>query len=145
VIALDTDERRRRLAAELGADEVLAGGAVDGVRNVTGGRGADVVLDFVGTDETHADGLAMLARHGTYAVIGYGGVVSMPSAALVGGEQSVVGNLVGSWIDLWEMMQLHASGRIELRTRTYGLEEINDVLAQLREGDITGRAVLVPG
>jgi NAD+-dependent secondary alcohol dehydrogenase Adh1 len=144
VIALDTDERRRSLAAELGADEVLAGGAVDGVRNATGGSGADVVLDFVGTDETHADGLAMLARDGTYAVIGYGGVVSVPSAALVGGEQSVVGNLVGSWIDLWEMMQLHASGRIELRTRTYGLDEINDVLAQLRDGEITGRAVLVP-
>jgi NAD+-dependent secondary alcohol dehydrogenase Adh1 len=144
VIALDTDERRRTLAAELGADEVLAGGAVDGVRNVTGGSGADVVLDFVGTDETHADGLAMLARDGTYAVVGYGGVVSAPSAALVAGEQSVVGNLVGTWIDLWEMMQLHASGRIELRTQTYGLEEINDVLAQLREGEITGRAVLVP-
>ena len=144
VIALDTDERRRKLAAELGADEVLEGGAVDGVRNATGGSGADVVLDFVGTDETHADGLAMLARGGTFSLIGYGGVVSVPSAALVAGEQSVVGNLVGTWIDLWEMMQLHASGRIELRTQTYGLDEINDVLAQLRAGEITGRAVLVP-
>ena len=144
VLAIDTDERRRRLAAELGADEVLEGGAVDAVREATAGRGADVVLDFVGTDDTHADGLAMLARGGTYAVVGYGGVVTVPSGALVGGEQSVVGNLVGSWTDLWELMQLHARGRIELRTQTHGLEDINDVLAALREGEITGRAVLVP-
>lgn len=144
VLAIDTDERRRRLAAELGADEVLEGRSIDAVREATDGRGADVVLDFVGTDETHADGLAMLARGGTYAVIGYGGVVAVPSVALVAGEQSVVGNLVGTWIDLWELMQLHVRGRIELRTQVHRLDDINDVLAQLREGDITGRAVIVP-
>jgi NAD+-dependent secondary alcohol dehydrogenase Adh1 len=54
------------------------------------------------------------------------------------------GNLVGSWTDLWEVMQLHAHGRIEPRTQTYRLDEINDVLAALREGEVTGRAVLVP-
>jgi len=144
VVAIDTDERRRRLASELGADEVLDGGAVDAVREATAGRGADVVLDFVGTDDTHADGMAMLARRGTYAIVGYGGVVTVPSVALVVGEQSVVGNLVGSWTDLWELMQLHARGRIELRTQVHRLEDINDVLTQLREGEITGRAVIVP-
>jgi NAD+-dependent secondary alcohol dehydrogenase Adh1 len=144
VLAVETDERRRRLAAELGADEVLGGGDVDGVREATNGRGADVVLDFVGTDGTHAEGLAMLARGGAYAVVGYGGVVSVPSVALVASEQAVVGNLVGTWIDLWELMQLHVRGRIELRTETHALEDVNDVLARLREGEVTGRAVLVP-
>jgi NAD+-dependent secondary alcohol dehydrogenase Adh1 len=144
VLAIDTDERRRRLAAELGADEVLEGGAVEAVREATDERGADVVLDFVGTDDTHADGMAMLARRGTYAVVGYGGVVTVPSAALVVGEQSVSGSLVGSWTDLWEVMQLHARGRIELRTEAHALDDINDVLAALREGEITGRAVILP-
>ena len=84
-IAIDTDERRRRLAAELGADEVLDGaGSVDAVRELTGGRGADLVFDFVGTDQSHADSVAMLARGGTYSIIGYGGTVSVPSAVLVG-------------------------------------------------------------
>ena len=144
VLALDTDERRRRLASELGAKEVFDGGAVDAVREATDGRGANVVLDFVGTDSTHTDGLAMLGRHGTYSVVGYGGMISVPSVALVVDEKSVVGNLVGSWIDLWELMQLHARGRIELRTQAHPLEEINDVLAQLRDGEVTGRAVIVP-
>src|SRR6478736_2233243 len=84
VIAVDTDERRRRLATELGAAEVIDGsGAVDAVRDLTGGRGADLVFDFVGTDETHAGSAAMLARGGTYSVIGYGGTIAVPSGALV--------------------------------------------------------------
>ncbi len=144
-VAVDTDERRRRLAAELGADEVIDGRApVEAVRELTGGRGADLVFDFVGTDRSHADSVAMLARGGTYSVIGYGGMVSVPSAALVGDEHAVVGNLVGSWIDLWELLQLHGVGRLVLKTEVHPLDSVNEVLAKLRDGEVTGRAVLVP-
>ncbi|HVA30220.1 MAG TPA: NAD(P)-dependent alcohol dehydrogenase [Gaiellaceae bacterium] len=142
VIAVDTDERRRRLAAELGADEVVEG--ADAVREATGGRGADIVFDFVGTDQTHADSAAMLARGGTYSVIGYGGTISIPSGALVVNEHAVVGNLVGTWVDLWELLQLHAAGKVILKTETHTLDDVNDVLAKLRDGEVTGRAVLVP-
>jgi NAD+-dependent secondary alcohol dehydrogenase Adh1 len=142
VIAVDTDERRRRLAAELGADEVVEGS--DAVRDLTDGRGADLVFDFVGTDQTHADSAAMLARGGTYSVIGYGGTISIPSPALVVNEHAVVGNLVGTWIDLWELLQLHAAGRVTLKTETHSLDSVNDVLQKLRDGEVTGRAVLVP-
>jgi NAD+-dependent secondary alcohol dehydrogenase Adh1 len=146
VVAVETDERRQRLASELGADEVIAGGGVpDAVREHTNGRGADLVLDFVGSDETHADGLAMLGRLGTYSMVGYGGTLSVPSAAMVGAEQSAVANLVGSWVDLWEVLQLHARGKLTLKSETHPLEEVNDVLSMLRQGEITGRAVLVPG
>jgi NAD+-dependent secondary alcohol dehydrogenase Adh1 len=146
VVAVDTDEARRTLARELGAEEVLDGrGAVDAVRELTGGRGADVVLDVVGTDETHASGLDMLARRGTYSIVGYGGTVSTPSVALVVAEQAAVGNLVGSWPDLWEVLQLHAAGRIVLRTETHSLDAINEVLDRLRAGEVTGRAVIAHG
>jgi NAD+-dependent secondary alcohol dehydrogenase Adh1 len=144
VVAIDTDERRRRLASELGADEVLGDGSADAVREATDGRGADVIIDFVGSDQTHADGIAMLARAGTYAIVGYGGLVAVPSVALVVQELSVCANLVGSWTDLWELMELHARGRIQLRTQVHPLEDLNDALAQLREGEVTGRAVIVP-
>jgi len=146
VVAIDTDERRRRLAAELGADEVIDGRApVDAVRELTGGRGADLVFDFVGTDQSHADSAAMLARGGTYSVIGYGGTIAVPSGAFVGNEHTVVGNLVGTWVDLWELLQLHAAGRIVLKTEVHPLDDVNEVLAKLRDGEVTGRAVLVPG
>ena len=143
-IAIETDPRRRALATELGAGEVLDGaGSVAAVRELTG-RGADLVFDFVGTDQSHADSIAMLARGGTYSVIGYGGTVSAPSGPLVGNEHAVIGNLVGSWIDLYELMQLHAAGKIVLKTEMHPLDSVNDVLAKLRDGEVTGRAVLVP-
>ena len=144
-IAVDPNAKHRSLAQELGADTVLGSdGAADAVREATDGRGADLVLDFVGSDQTHADGMAMLARSGTYSMIGFGGMFTMPSAAMVGTEQSAVANLVGSWSDLWELMQLHARGNLVLKTETHPLEAINEVLDRLREGDITGRAVLLP-
>jgi NAD+-dependent secondary alcohol dehydrogenase Adh1 len=144
LIAVDTDERRRRLAAELGADQVIELADAAAVRELTGGRGAELVLDFVGTDQTHSQGLAMLARAGTYAVVGYGGTLSAPSASMVVNEHAVLGNLVGTWPDLWELLQLHSRGRVTLRTSTYPMARVNEALDALRAGEITGRAVLVP-
>jgi NAD+-dependent secondary alcohol dehydrogenase Adh1 len=146
VVAIDTDERRRRLAMELGADEVLGDepDVASAARELTNGAGVDVVLDFVGTNETHASALGMLARQGLYSIVGFGGTVLHPSVAFVAGETAVMGNLVGNWIDLWEVLQLHGRGDVTLRSETYPLEEVNDVLDRLREGEVTGRAVLVP-
>ena len=144
-IAIDTDERRRQLAAELGADEVLDGQDPGGaVRELTDGRGVDLVFDFVGTDETHGAGLQMVARRGVYSVIGYGGTISLPSVGMIATETAIAGNLVGNWIDLWELLELHGRGEITLRTETHGLDDVNEVLGRLRDGDVTGRAVLVP-
>ena len=142
VIAIDTDERRRALAAELGADEVLTDTA--DLREATNGIGADVIMDFVATDATHAASLDALARRGLYSTVGYGGMITVPSVAMVVGESTIAGNLVGSWIDLWELLQMHAAGDVTLRSETHPLEAVNDVLAKLRDGEVTGRAVLVP-
>ena len=64
MLAIDTNDRRRGLARELGADEVLGEDAdvAGAARELTDGAGVDVVVDFVGTDETHASALGMLAR-----------------------------------------------------------------------------------
>jgi NAD+-dependent secondary alcohol dehydrogenase Adh1 len=146
VVAIDTDERRRRLARELGADEVVGekGDAAEAVRELTAGSGADVVFDFVGTDETHEAALGMLAQHGVFSVVGYGGTISLPSVSMISAETAIVGNLVGTWVDLWEILQLHARGAVTLKTETHALEDVNDVLDRLREGEVTGRAILVP-
>ena len=100
------------------------------------------MFDFVGTDQTHADSIRMLAHLGTYSIVGYQGRLSLPAAGLAVGEQTIAGNLVGGWADLWELLQLHATGRLAVRTTMFPLEEINDVVARLREGAVTGRAVL---
>ena len=145
VIAVDPHPDRRKLAEELGADWAIdSESVVDAIWELSTGRGADVVLDFVGTDQTHGDGLGMLALTGTYSMIGFGGTITIPSVALVSQEQALVANLVGSWTDLWEVLQLHAAGKVTLKTETHPLDDVNEVLGRLREGDITGRAVLLP-
>jgi NAD+-dependent secondary alcohol dehydrogenase Adh1 len=145
MVAVDPNPLRRALAASLNADAVLDSvEVVDAVRDLTDGRGADLVIDFVGTQQTHEDGAGMLAKGGTYSIVGFGGMVTVPSAAMVGNEQAIVANLVGTWVDLWEVMQLHARGKLTLKTETHRLEDVNDVLAKLREGEVTGRAVLSP-
>jgi len=146
VIAVDSDERRRALARELSADEVLDGGddARAGVAELTAGAGAEIVLDFVGTDQTHADGIELLRRGGVYSLVGYGGTISVASVAMIATEKTVQANLVGTWPDLYELIQLHARGRLQLRVETHPLSEINAVLDRLRAGEVTGRAVVVP-
>jgi NAD+-dependent secondary alcohol dehydrogenase Adh1 len=146
VVAIDTDERRRRLAHELGAHEVLGeqSDVADALRELTNGAGADVVIDVVGTQATHDLGLAVLARGGALSLVGYGGEIHHPSVGFVADEVAVNGNLVGTWTDLWELLQLQVRGDVTLRTETHPLADINEVLAKLREGEITGRAVLVP-
>jgi NAD+-dependent secondary alcohol dehydrogenase Adh1 len=145
MVAVDPNPLRRALAASLNADAVLDSvEVVDAVRDLTDGRGADLVIDFVGTQQTHEDATGMLAKGGTYSIVGFGGVVTVPSGAMVGNEQAIVANLVGTWVDLWEVMQLHARGKLILKTETHRLEDVNDVLAKLREGAVTGRAVLTP-
>jgi NAD+-dependent secondary alcohol dehydrogenase Adh1 len=145
VVAIDPQAARQRLATELGADDAIgADGAPDAVREITDGSGADIVLDFVGNDQTHADGMAMLAKQGTYSMVGFGGTLAVPSVAMVSQEQSAIANLVGSWIDLWEVVQLHGRGRITLKTETHPLDDVNEVLGRLREGAVMGRAVLLP-
>jgi NAD+-dependent secondary alcohol dehydrogenase Adh1 len=89
-------------------------------------------------------GLEVLARRGLFSIVGYGGTVTHPSVGFVSGGTAIAGNLVGNWIDLWELMQLHGRGAVTLRSESHPLDDVNDVLDRLREGEVTGRAVLVP-
>lgn len=146
IIALDRSDEALQLALRLGADHAVKADAeaVATVRELSGGKGVEAVLDFVGEQGTTATGPAMLAVGGTYFVIGYGGRVELAAIEIISREISVVGSLVGSFGELAELMALAAQGRVSLKTREYPLEAVNEALADLREGHVHGRAVLVP-
>ena len=146
LIAVDVNDSRLNMALELGAAHAVRAGdrAVAEVRRLTGDRGADIVVDFVGNDTTHRQGIDMLRKGGTYSIVGYGGQVSVPSLAMINNEFTIAGNLVGNYSELWELMQLHAQGKVKLHTSRYGLDEVNAVLHRLEHGQVNGRAVLVP-
>lgn len=146
IIVVDRNPDALALAKEIGADEtVLADGThVDAVKDLTGGEGAQVVFDFVAEQGAENDAWAMTAADGYDYVIGYGGRVDLPTLDFVSGEKSIIGNIVGTYADLSELMVLAQSGRVTLHTRQYPLEAALDALHDLDAGRVRGRAVLVP-
>jgi len=146
VIVVDRSEAALQLARECGADlTVLADGSqVAKVRDLTDGAGCEAVIDFVGEGGALEDGIAMLRRAGTYYVIGYGGVLQVPAIDIISTEINFVGNLVGTYNDLVELMALTAQGRVALRTQRYPLDAVNDAMDDLDHGRLHGRGILVP-
>ncbi|MBM2620031.1 NAD(P)-dependent alcohol dehydrogenase [Actinoplanes sp. LDG1-06] len=137
VVVIDPNEKARELARELGAHEVVANG--DDLTD-----SANVVLDFVGEQGAESLGLAMTRRAGSYYVIGYGGAVNIPTIDLISTERNIIGNLVGSYNDLDELMTLAARGKVTLHTRQYPLTAVNEAMDDLEAGRLQGRGILVP-
>ncbi|MBB5157975.1 NAD(P)-dependent alcohol dehydrogenase [Saccharopolyspora phatthalungensis] len=147
ITVIDRSQAALDLATELGGHHaVLADGTqVEAALEITNGKGAHVVLDFVGEKGAEADGLSLTRQAGSYFVIGYGGRVDIPTIDIIYREINVIGNLVGSYNDLDELMALTAQGKVKLRTRRYSLDEALDALEDLDAGRIPGgRAILVP-
>ena len=111
---------------------------------LTNNKGAEAVIDFVGEGDSISRGLAMTRNAGFYYVVGYGGQISLPSMDMITSEKTIVGNLVGTYAELVELMALADRGRVNLATREYKLSSANDALRDLHHGKIRGRAVLVP-
>jgi NAD+-dependent secondary alcohol dehydrogenase Adh1 len=137
VVVVDPNPAARELASSLGAHEVLDSPA--GLHD-----SAHVVLDFVGEQGAEKEGLAVTRRAGSYFVIGYGGSIDIPTIDLISTERNIVGNLVGSYNDLDELMTLAAQGKVTLHTRTYPLAAVNEAIDDLEAGRLQGRGILVP-
>jgi NAD+-dependent secondary alcohol dehydrogenase Adh1 len=146
ILVVDRNADAVKLALSIGADHAIVadGTQVDQVLDVTGGHGAEVVVDFVGENGSTAEGLAMTRRAGDYHVVGYGENVDVPTIDLVSTEKNVIGNLVGSYNDLQDLMALAARGAVTLHTQTYALDDFQSAIDDLAAGNVRGRAILVP-
>jgi NAD+-dependent secondary alcohol dehydrogenase Adh1 len=146
IIVIDPSEPALALAREVGADQAFKvdGTHVDKVRELTDGLGAEAIIDFVGEKGAIEDGIAMVRDGGFYYVIGYGENINVPTIDMISREISFIGNLVGTYTDLQELMTLTAQGKVSLHTTTYPLEAINDAMADLDGGRLQGRGILVP-
>ena len=146
IIVVDRNPDALTLAAQLGAQHTVVadGQHVDAVRDLTGGTGAEVVLDFVAEQGAEHDGFTMTGRAGSYFVIGYGGQIEIPTLDIISTERNIIGNIVGTYNDLVELMVLAQAGKVTLHTKTYPLASAVDALDALGNGLIRGRAILVP-
>ena len=146
IIVVDRNPDALKLAEQLGAQHsvVADGSQVQQVADLTGGTGAEVVLDFVAEQGAEADGWAMTGRAGSYFVIGYGGTLTIPTLDIISTERNIIGNIVGTYNELAELMVLAQAGKVTLHTRTYPLDAAVEALDDLDAGTVRGRAILVP-
>ncbi|WP_233712132.1 NAD(P)-dependent alcohol dehydrogenase [Kribbella turkmenica] len=146
LIVVDRNPDAVKLAVSIGADHgvVAEGDHVDDVLALTGGHGAEVVVDFVGEGGATAEGVRMLRRAGDYHVVGYGEDVVVPTIDIISTEINIVGNLVGSYNDLCDLMVLAARGAVRLHTAKYALDDFQTAIDDLDGGRVRGRAILIP-
>ena len=146
IVVVDRNPDALALAKQIGADETVVadGSHIDAVKDLTDGEGAKVVFDFVAEGGAENDAWQMTAPDGYQYVIGYGGEVKIPTLDFVGGEKNIIGNIVGTYTDLAELMVLAQAGKVTLHTKQYPLDSALDALHDLDAGRVRGRAILVP-
>ncbi len=146
VTVVDVSEEALKLAEDWGADHtVLAdGNQVDSVMDITAGHGAEAVIDFVGEFGVIDYAKKMVRGHGSYFVVGYGDDLQIPAIQVIFNEISFVGCLVGTYVELVELVTLARQGLVTLHTQDYPLEAANDAISELESGELRGRGIFVP-
>lgn len=154
VIAVDIDEGKLDGATRFGATHIVNARRtepVESVRRLTGGHGADVVIDAVGTPETYRQGFYMRDLAGTLVQVGVPDPearVDIPLLDLF----SRGGSLKASWYgdalpsrDFPVLVDLHLSGKLDLKgfvTEKIGLEDVEEAFDRMRRSEVL-RSVVV--
>lgn len=146
VIAVDRREEALASAADEGAHQTVVAGAdaASEVMEHTRGRGADVVLDVVGTDDTLALAAAVAAPLGHVTVVGIGGGVLPVSFFGIAYEVSVATTYWGTIPELYEVLALARAGSVRARIERHDLGDAASVYEAMAAGALSGRAVIVP-
>jgi propanol-preferring alcohol dehydrogenase len=149
-VAVDIVPEKLALAQRLGADVAIDARNEDvpaRLMELTGGLGADAVLDFVADPGTVEMGLEMLKRGGVLTLVGLapGRPFTVDSVDMVLSEKRIVGSRTSSKQDLVDVIRLVEKGKIKpIVSRRFRLEEANEALEALRKGEAMGRMVIVP-
>jgi S-(hydroxymethyl)glutathione dehydrogenase/alcohol dehydrogenase len=146
IAAIDVRPAPLEIARGFGATQTIAADAhaADAVRELTRGRGADVVFDTVGTPRTLTDALAYTRKGGTVVLTGLArgdAQSAFPMFPFVMQEKRLIGSVYGSGHparDIQRLVSWYQEGRLKLKelvSRTYPLSGINDALSALGSSD----------
>ncbi|UIJ72531.1 NAD(P)-dependent alcohol dehydrogenase [Aurantimonas sp. HBX-1] len=147
IIGVDTVPERLAMARKLGVDHVVdfkAGDPVEAIMKLTDGRGVDVAIEALGTQQTFESCLKVLRPGGTLSSLGvYSGDLTIPLGPFMAGlgDLKIVTTLCpGGKERMRRLMDVVASGRIDLRamvTHRFPLERIEEayeLFANQRDG-----------
>ncbi|MEP6717204.1 MAG: alcohol dehydrogenase catalytic domain-containing protein [Terriglobia bacterium] len=133
IVVVDSDSGRLEMAKRFGASEgILAGpDTVEKIRALTGGRGVDVAIEALGTQQTFENALRSLRAGGTLSSVGvYSGHLSIPADAFGAGlaDLKIVTTLCPGgkerMIRLMRLVQAHRIDLTPLLTHVFPLDRI---------------------
>lgn len=148
VIAIGSPAVRLDLAGELGAatqlsiDDTTHEERLDRVRSMTGGRGADIVLEFTGHPPAFSEGLDLVRKGGRYCVVGQLGdrETSIKPSTIVKKNINVIGSFSGDARSYWQALEFAAKyeSQIPLHkilSNRYALDDVNIAMARMKSFD----------
>jgi len=154
IIAVDRVASKLDLARTSGATEVVDSSstdAVQAVRDLTQGRGADYAIEVVGHSATIRQAFEMTRRAGTVTIVGAGSftdMVEFGAMQLMVDAKTIRGCVYGATDplrDFPEMIRLHRAGQLDLNalvTRRIGLDDLTDAFRAMQAGEVA-RSVIV--
>ncbi len=143
VIALDVAEDKLELARSLGVSRAMNVTDPQAIKAIRQSGGVHVAVVTSAAKSAYDTGLKCLRPAGTLSVVGLpADALTFSALALVSGEFRVVGSAVGTRDDLRAILELGASGKVRCRVQPKPIDRVNEVLEQMRRGDISGRVVL---
>lgn len=147
IVAVDTRPDALSLAQRSGAHHSLAAGdnAAAEIRELSTARGADLVLDFVGSESTLQLAVAVARPLSHITLVGLAGGRYPFGFNTVPYEANLATTYWGSRPDLVELLDLARGGHLDTKIQRFALTDAPSMYELLAAGGITGRAVVVPG
>lgn len=146
VVALDVGSEKLAFATEVGAQHAFTSdeSAVEAVREVTGGRMATAVFDFVGIQPTCTLASQMVHFQSEIIVVGVGDGTVPVGFFTLPYNVGVRAPYWGTIPELHEVLALGRSGAISVETETFALDDAATIYQRMHARTLRGRAVVVP-
>ncbi|MCP1996147.1 NAD(P)-dependent alcohol dehydrogenase [Flavobacterium sp. HSC-61S13] len=147
VIACDISDDKLNFAKQLGATYVINSkdtDAAEQIKKITGIKKAKVVLDFVGAPSTMELGAQVVSLNGDLTIVGLGGGSLSVASGKIPFGTSVTMPYWGSQAELVEVVALARQGKIHIEIEKFPMDRVLEVYDKMRNGQLKGRAVLIP-
>jgi S-(hydroxymethyl)mycothiol dehydrogenase len=155
IIAVDIDDRKLELARQFGATHVInsrEADPVEGIRELTEGNGADVVVEAIGRPETYQQAFYARDLAGTVVLVGVPTPdmqLQLPLLDFFGRGGSLKSSWYGDCLpdrDFPMLVDLHLQGRLPLEkfvSETIGLGAVEEAFAKMHRGEVLRSVVLL--
>jgi propanol-preferring alcohol dehydrogenase len=146
VTAIDVSDEKLAQAKSLGASATLNAETANVVKELRRAGGVHTALVTSASKKAYDTAFPCVRPTGTLLVVGLPSEsLCFPPILMAATEVRIQASSVGTREDLEEVLALGAAGKVRCQTATRPLAQVNEVLEQLRHGQVSGRIVLVPG